>query len=480
MELCGIITSVISIIIAVFGIKWNTICNFFRQFKKPVEFSFENDIFAEDTIKYRFRNIINDINNKYEDAVVKLRKNMIERPLDYDEFRDSAFQKPDYSNLTENPSDKKLLDDFYNQYDSVDNTEYKSTKYFLEKAPFIDVEHVFYFYIIDKLKSTLSEDVKQYMCDGMSDVFDPYKLMKKESIIKDLKKGINKEVHKSSRILMGLQTVTRFIKNDFSAEYTINDLVEDSIIQTLNSNSYDLSQLPGMERQKMKSLKQDTIGARDLINYLLTSERGTERTVNYLVDNAGVEFFSDLVLGYLLLKNSEYRIKEIIYHVNILPIFVSDVIENDLEYTFKIIKDYMNQVQDDINEKENFFAALRAIEDMFKEEKARINADFIWNMPTPYELISRKREIFENSSDLIIVKGDLNYRRLCGDKSYYYKKKIDNLTKYIKCPTLVVRSFKSNLVLDYSTKRYKQNTNEDKNWRTNGKYGVIKFMRKNG
>lgn len=480
MEFLSILLGVIGILFGLFGITWNKICFFVKRFNKPVDFTFENDNFARDTIKYRFRNIINNINNKYEDAIVSLGKKTIERPLDYDEYRESVFQEPHYSNLTENESDRKLLDDFYTQYNPENNPDYKNTKKILEKAPFIDVEHAFYFYIIDELTRKLSKDVKQYMSAGTSGVFDPYKLMKKGSIINDLKKGLCKEAHKSSRILMGLQAVTRFIDNDFSAEYTVNDLVEDSIIQTLNSNSYDLSQLPGMERRKIERLQEDTKGAKELTNYLLTLERGTELFINYLVDNAGVEFFSDLVLGYLLLKKSEYRIKKIIYHVNILPIFVSDVIENDLDYTFKVIEDNLDLISIGKKEKKKALIALQEIKKIFIDKEACIEADFIWNMPTPYKSISRKREIFENASDLLIVKGDLNYRRLCGDKTYHYTKKIDKLTDYIKCPTLVVRCFKSNLVLDYSTKRYKQNTIEDRDWRTNGKYGVIKFMKKNG
>ena len=84
MEFLSILLGVIGILFGLFGITWNKICFFVKRFNKPVDFTFENDNFARDTIKYRFRNIINNINNKYEDAIVSLGKKTIERPLDYD------------------------------------------------------------------------------------------------------------------------------------------------------------------------------------------------------------------------------------------------------------------------------------------------------------------------------------------------------------------------------------------------------------
>ena len=107
-----------------------------------------------------------------------------------------------------------------------------------------------------------------------------------------------------------------------------------------------------------------------------------------------------------------------------------------------------------------FLSALSKLNNMFDKEKsqAEIIPDFIWNMPTAYEDIARKKEIYMNSETLLIIKGDLNYRRLCRDKTWHFKTKLEEITKYINSPTLVIRSFKSDLVLDYTRTRFNENT----------------------
>ena len=369
----------------------------------------------------------------------------------------------------------------------------------MENAPFIDVEHAFYFYILDKLwkplpkdvkipedvYESINEDIKLEMCNHASGVFDPYKSKKRKSIEDDINIGIRpgKDRKKSSRILLGLDAVNEIE----GMNYNTIDLLEDILNRSLDSNTYDLSQLKGMEWNESKADEEDKKGVKDVISFLTSPEHKQERVVNYLVDNAGVEFFIDLVLGYCLLKDRNLRVKKVVYHVNVLPIFVSDVIENDLEYTFTVIRGHIkNSTTIDEDHRAVYLKALKLIEDIFKEGPntgAHIESDFIWNMPTAYEDISRKLEVFkktQDNADLLIVKGDLNYRRLCRDMSWSYRTKLEKITKYIECPTLVIRSFKSNLVIDYDRVKYYNHSKEDADWKTDGKYGVIAFMRKNG
>lgn len=465
----NIFSLTVGVVMTLFGITWQKIVNYAKRFNKPIDLSYQNDAFAEDTIKYRFRGILYDINDTYEDAAVSLGEEKIERPFDFDEYysKESPFYIPKYSRLTDNKEDEKLLKLFFDKYSKA----YTNNRDFLENAPFIDVEHAFYFYILDKL-SGQPANVKSYMCDGTNGYFDPYKLTKKSSIKKDIS-GIHLLPKKNSRILDALDYVI-LLQSGNTSKGTKSDLIEDIITQTLNANSYDLSQLRGMGWHEARV---EESGARAFLNYLLESERGTNRTVNYLVDNAGVEFFSDLVLGYALLKHDELRIGNIIFHVNCLPIYVSDVIPSDFQYTFETVKQCI--LEEKSIDQKKYLGALEELRSSFSE-KENVRADFIWNMPTSYEDISRSRDIFTNSDSVLIVKGDLNYRRLCKDKTWHYSKSLNKLTQYINAPTLVIRSFKSNVILDYNKNRIEENDKRDKDWRTNGKYGVISFMRKNG
>ena len=474
---------VTTILIAKVDNNWQRVKDYYlsRYFKKVVDFTYENDDFAKDTIKYRFRNIIYDLNDIYEDAVIALQKTInrpldkeFNRPLDFDAFYSGEFYIPTFNNLTTNPKDLELLKEFYDHL--YENYGQKDNKHFLETAPFIDVEHAFYFYILDKLHD-VPDEIKKYMQDDTKGIFDPYKLKKRSSIEKDIKRA-NRD---KSRIIVCLNAIVRFMNDDFDAGRTKSDLIEEIIRWSLDSNSYDLSQLRGMGWHETRLMENDIKGAKGLLQYLYSLNRGTELTINYLVDNAGVEFFSDLVLGYALLNHPELHVKKINYHVNVLPIFVSDTIENDLEHTIKTVE---NAIKENIKEEDQnkFLSALSELNDMFDKEKsqAEIIPDFIWNMPTAYEDIARKKEIYMNSETLLIIKGDLNYRRLCRDKTWHFKTKLEEITKYINSPTLVIRSFKSDLVLDYTRTRFNENTQKDKDWRGKGKYGIITFMKKNG
>ena len=114
-------------------------------------------------------------------------------------------------------------------------------------------------------------------------------------------------------------------------------------------------------------------------------------------------------------------------------------------------------------------------------------------MPTGYSELFKKnykeelRNIFTggiNGNDLLIIKGDLNYRRTVGDIVTYPKKDFAKRIKdYIKCPVLVIRSFKSNVIL-LGSRYYKPTVFETDykydyggmDWRTEGKAGVIQFL----
>lgn len=500
---------------------WFNISDYFKRFLgTAVHITYKNDSFAKDTIKYRFRNILHDLNDGYEEAMVTLRPMIIDglqkkgysledareiwnkcvltRPLAIDAYYGGSFKEPDYDVIIPHDKhfneDKQLLARFYKNYVGT----FEDNKSFMEAAPFIDVEHAFYYYILDKLGRPLPGDIKipndiyeelnkaithEMSCNYVTgNVFDPYKSKKRKSIEDDISIGIRsgEDRKKSSRILLGLEAVTEINNN----KYNTSDLLEDILNRSLDSNTYDLSQLKGMEWNETKADDEDKKGITDVIEYLTSPKNKQERNVNYLVDNAGVEFFVDLLLGYCLLKDPNIRINKVVYHVNVLPIFVSDVIGNDLEFTLKVIKDFISSSTTiEVSRKDCYLNALASIEKIFKDGLAHIEPDFIWNMPTAYNNISRKKDIFmknQDNVDLLIVKGDLNYRRLCGDMTWSYKTKLEKLTKYIQCPTLVIRSFKSNLVIDYDRVKYHRHSEEDTDWKTGGKYGVIAFMKKQG
>ena len=156
-----------------------------------------------------------------------------------------------------------------------------------------------------------------------------------------------------------------------------------------------------------------------------------ERRVDIILDNAGFELFVDLVLaGYLLQSGLATHI---VLHPKNIPWFVSDVVPKDFSDLLNMLVDakrfYETPSEDDqargvtpqpLSDKEQ--QDLRALFDnwsgMYAEGQIVLRPNVFWTeggsywrMPkTAPSLYSDLKE-----SELVIFKGDLNYRKLTGD-----------------------------------------------------------------
>jgi hypothetical protein len=75
--------------------------------------------------------------------------------------------------------------------------------------------------------------------------------------------------------------------------------------------------------------------------------------------------------------------------------------------------------------------------------------------------------------DLVIIKGDANYRRLVGDRHWPPTIPFGDLTAYFPASTVALRTFKSELVVGLSPGQAEQAAAEESEWLVNGKRGVI-------
>jgi len=158
-------------------------------------------------------------------------------------------------------------------------------------------------------------------------------------------------------------------------------------------------------------------------------EKKSTRRVDIVLDNAGFELFVDLVLaGYLLATGLA---TEMVLHPKSLPWFVSDVLPTDFAELLNAMQDpqAFYGVSDD--EKKAEPLADKEAEDIkflfehwsqlhsdgkivLRPNRFWTHAGSFWRMPkVAPELFDDLKE-----SELVIFKGDLNYRKLIGDVSY--------------------------------------------------------------
>ena len=79
-------------------------------------------------------------------------------------------------------------------------------------------------------------------------------------------------------------------------------------------------------------------------------------------------------------------------------------------------------------------------------------------------------------ASLVIIKGDVNYRRLLDDRHWPATTALEELTSYFPAPHLVLRTLKSEIMVSLSPGQAAEIAAEDPDWLINGKRGIIQLV----
>jgi uncharacterized protein with ATP-grasp and redox domains len=200
----------------------------------------------------------------------------------------------------------------------------------------------------------------------------------------------------------------------------------------------------------------------DEVQQLLVS--GLER-VDFINDNVGLDVLFDLALADFLLVQGWVR--QVVFHLKNCPFFVSDAMPKDVGAMIAML-----QAAPD--------AAMRELGVRLKEhvEAGRLvlKADAFWtsclmfrHLPPPL------RESLE-SSRLVILKGDVNYRRLLDDRHWPHTKRLEEITDYFPSPFLVLRTLKGETMVGLEPGQAEALAAEDPTWLINGKRGIVQLV----
>ncbi|KAF2417245.1 putative UPF0364 protein [Tothia fuscella] len=200
-----------------------------------------------------------------------------------------------------------------------------------------------------------------------------------------------------------------------------------------NLSHDDLQKLQGSEARKNS---EKNILVNDLKDAFATLSQAKkdgkkERRVDFILDNAGFELFVDLILaGYLL---SSGLATSVILHPKVIPWFVSDVVPKDFADLLNALASpkafYETPSQEDreanktpipLSEKE-----LGDLQFLFErwgmfhaEGELAIRPNVFWTEGGSFwRLPTSAPDVYEDlkESELVIFKGDLNYRKLTAD-----------------------------------------------------------------
>ena len=265
-------------------------------------------------------------------------------------------------------------------------------------------------------------------------------------------------------------------------DYVSIRLISNVFLQfSLWANKCDLSvsggeikdgQHTGMAEQ-LKHLKDKILvdNTSEVWKLLRTIDRNTDHEVHidFVLDNAGFEVFADLCLAEFLLSLN--LAKTVYFHVKNIPWFVSDASERDI-----------NWLTEQMKQSENSYISKLGMrwQSRFKDRSFQFKKHSYWTSGHDYsEMKAAAPDLYEELSKakLVFFKGDLNYRKLVGDRKWPHTTLFAKaLWGFCPSPLCSLRTLKADVVVGLCDGQDSEAQSKDKQWMVNGTYAVIQYQ----
>uniref|UniRef100_H3GGB7 Sugar phosphate phosphatase n=1 Tax=Phytophthora ramorum TaxID=164328 RepID=H3GGB7_PHYRM len=209
-----------------------------------------------------------------------------------------------------------------------------------------------------------------------------------------------------------------------------------------------------------------------VISYLEQKARETggdaqKLGVQYINDNSGTELLLDLALADHLLGHGWCG--KVTLNVKVEPMYVSDATPAD-------VLEHIAEMQRSTRTSEVQALGERLAEYVEKEQLV-VRPDIFWNRYTYYwEMPTELQTRLAREATLVIIKGDLNYRRLLGDRLWPPSTPVEEAVPYFPTAFVSFRTLKSNPVVGIPADIVSRLEKEDVKWRYNGKRGTIQSV----
>jgi uncharacterized protein with ATP-grasp and redox domains len=188
------------------------------------------------------------------------------------------------------------------------------------------------------------------------------------------------------------------------------------------------------------------------------------RRVDFVNDNVGLDSLFDLALADFLLGQG--WVEKVVFHLKNYPFFVSDAMVKDVRAVISLLQaSYIPTVKD----------LGQRMRDHAEAGRILITDDPFWTSSLMFRDLPPALRAELARSELVILKGDVNYRRLLDDRHWPYTTRIEQVTNYFPAPFLVLRTLKGEIVVGLELGQAEVLTAQDPTWLINGKRGVIQL-----
>nr|XP_032803595.1 damage-control phosphatase ARMT1 isoform X1 [Petromyzon marinus] len=244
----------------------------------------------------------------------------------------------------------------------------------------------------------------------------------------------------------------------------------DLSISAGKDNPQKASPLTGLNDLKAKILIDDTEAVWATLEDKLKKNPSSTQCfrLDIVLDNAGFELFTDLVLAEFLLASK--LVDQIHFHGKCMPWFISDVTKEDVNFTVHLL----------MASNHRWSSKLGATWRSHLQDGSWVYHDHMfWTFPHEYcsmEAIAPDLYAELKRSNLILFKGDLNYRKLTGDRQWDHTTAFETALQGFHPSALCsLRALKADLQVGLQPGMAEILTAADPDWMVSGEYAVIQF-----
>ncbi|XP_073987264.1 damage-control phosphatase ARMT1-like isoform X2 [Rhodnius prolixus] len=200
----------------------------------------------------------------------------------------------------------------------------------------------------------------------------------------------------------------------------------------------------------------------------LCSTDNSDKIVDIVTDNDGVEILCDLCLADLLV--TRFHVKKVNFRVKPIPWFVSDVIPRDFQQVISSVACHHDEIYESMGKRWQKYLDTGVW---------AVLSDQYWCLGKTYpEMCVEDPFLYSElqASSLIIMKGDLNYRKLLSDINWEpttpFSKVVGN---FQPAPLIVLRTCKADLICGLKPGQAEKVSQKDPDWLTAGNYGIMQY-----
>ncbi|ORX36113.1 hypothetical protein BD324DRAFT_630234 [Kockovaella imperatae] len=326
------------------------------------------------------------------------------------------------------------------------------------------------------------------------------------------------ETYKSSsaaiiHLAKALNTLVRRtdLSQDFEREGSALEIAFLEMVQAdLWGNATDLSLLVDLKYEDLQKLQAVGAAAQaEQAKYILRNDLPKvweylktvkDGRLDIVMDNAGFELYTDFILADFLISCTPF-VKEVVFHGKAIPWFVSDVLPYDFTWAIDSLLDVSFFASASKPPKEGESEELKTLATRWKSHlssgkfKLSVPLDTplgdaqneeiggFWTTQYSYQDLPKVApKLLEElqKSDLVLFKGDLNYRKLVGDAWWPTTTPFEEALGPLKgkITLLSLRTNKADTIAGLPEGVAERLNKEAPDWRTSGKYAVVSFCEK--